>query len=56
MNSRVFIRGRRGFSPIEVVLFISGTFTIAMILYWLAQDAYIGLYQLISRHCGAPYL
>lgn len=49
-------KNRHGIIALEVAMFIATIFVIAMLLYWVAQAGFTGLYQIISGHNGSPYL
>jgi len=46
---------RYGSAALEVVMAMGSLFVLAVVFYWLAQDSYVGLYQLISIQIGSPY-
>lgn len=47
---------RRGMITLDAALFLFSVFVVAVLLYWLAQASYVGLFTIISGHVGSPYM
>lgn len=56
MKFRNLRRRRRGVTTIEVIFTIATLFVIAMVMYWIADAGFAGLYSIIANHNGSPYL
>jgi hypothetical protein len=47
---------RRGLVVLEAMIVLAVAFTLAMIFYYLAQDACGNLHDIVSGAIGSPYL
>lgn len=54
--NRVQRRRRTGTLSIEVTMFLCSVFVIAMLTYWVGQAGFVGLFEILGSHIGAPYL